>query len=48
MSKHPKLANTKKAGGNDKDHPKAVKSNSKVILTVCLYACARTCVCQRA
>ena len=41
MSKRPELVNTKKADGSELDHPRAVNSNSKVILlTVCLYACA--------
>ena len=48
MSKRPELVNTKKAGGSDLDDPRAVNSNGKVILTVCLYACASTCVRLRA
>ena len=39
MSKRPELVNTKKAGGSDLDHPRAVNSNDKVILTVCLSIC---------
>ena len=45
MSKRPDLLNTKKAGGSDLDHPRAV---GKVILTVCLYPYASTCVRLRA
>ena len=44
MSNRPKLVNTKKAGGSDLDNTRAVNSNGKVIMTVCLYACASTCV----
>ena len=44
VKKRPKLVNTKKADGSDLDHPMAVNTNDKVILTVCLYACASTCV----
>ena len=44
MSKRPEMVNTMKAGGSGLDHPRAVNSNGKVILTVCmsvfLYACA--------
>ena len=39
MPKRPELVNTKKDGGSGLDHPRAVSSNSKVILTVCMYAC---------
>ena len=51
MSKRSKLANTKKTGGSDLDHPGAVNSNGKIILTVrpvSLYACANACVRLRA
>ena len=44
MSNRPELVNTKKTGGSDLDHTRAVNSNGKVIMTVCLYACASTCV----
>ena len=44
MSNRPELVNTKKAGGSDLDHRRAVNSNGKVITTVCLYACASTCM----
>ena len=37
MSNHPKMVNTKKAGGSDLNHLKAVNSNGKVILTVCMH-----------
>ena len=39
MSKRPELVITKKAGGSDLDHPRAVNSNVKTILTVCLSVC---------
>ena len=39
MSKCPELVNTKKKGGSDLDQPRAVNSNGKVILTVCLSIC---------
>ena len=39
MSKRPELVNTKKADGSDLDHPRAVNSNGKVSLTVCLSVC---------
>ena len=39
MSNCPELATTKKKGGSDLDHPRAVNSNGKVILTVCLSIC---------
>ena len=42
MSKRP--ANTKKTDGSDLDHPRAVTSNGKVILTVCLSVCMCECV----
>ena len=40
MSKRLELVIAKKTGGSDLDHPRAVNSNGKVILTVSLYACA--------
>ena len=39
MSKRPELINTKKAGGSDLDHWRAVNSNNKAILTVSLSVC---------
>ena len=39
MSERPELVNTKKAGGSDLDHLRAVNSNSKIILTACLSVC---------
>ena len=43
MSKCLKLVNTKKTGGSDLDHPRAVNSKGKVILTVCLSVCMWEC-----
>ena len=39
MTKRPELVFTNKAGSSDLDHPRAVNSNGKVILTVCLPKC---------
>ena len=39
MSKRHELVNTKKTGGSDLDHPRAVHSNGKGILTACLSVC---------
>ena len=39
MTKRPELVNKKKAGGSDLDHLRAVNSNFKVILTICLSVC---------
>ena len=44
MSKRSELVNTKKAGGSDLVHPRAVNSNGKVILTVYLSVCMCECV----
>ena len=44
MSKCHELMNKKKTGGSDLDHPRAVNSNVKVILTVCLSVCMCECV----
>ena len=38
MSKRPKLVNTKKAGGSDFDHMRAVSYSGKVFLSLCLSA----------
>ena len=48
MSNRPELVNTKKAGSTNLDTPRVVNSNGKVILTVCLHACASTCLPLRA
>ena len=39
MLKLPKSVNSKKTGGSDLDHPKAVSSSDKAILYACLYVC---------
>ena len=39
MLKVPKSVNSKKTGGSDLDHPKAVSSSDKAILYACLYVC---------
>ena len=44
MSKPPELVNTKKTGSSDLDHPRAVNSNGKVMLTVCLSVCMCECM----
>ena len=44
MSKRPELVNTKKTDGSDLDHPRAVNSNDKFIMTVCLSVCMCECV----
>ena len=46
MSKRPELIDKYKTAGSDLDHPRAVNSNGKVILTVCLSVCM--CECMRA
>ena len=44
MLKRPELVNTKKTGGSDLDHPRAVHSNDKGIQTVSLSVCMCECV----
>ena len=39
---------TKKAGGSGLDHPIAVNSNGKIILTVCMSICLSACMCEYA
>ena len=44
MTKRPELVNTKKTGGKDLDLQRAVHSNGKGALTVCLSVCMCECV----
>ena len=44
MSKRHELVNTKKAGGSDLDHPRAVDLNGKVILYVRVRLRAPACL----